>query len=207
MSFFLWITIVKLKMKSSKLKVTVQNSKLFFSSFLKNPRVTGSIVQSSQILAEKMLEKIDFQKANCIVELGGGAGIITKKILKKMPQNCALLCFEINEVLVKKLENIKDPRLVVINDSAEKIDVYLKKYGFQKADCIVSGLPLASLPPRTSRNILKNIYTYLPTGGQYIQFQYSLISLRQIKYLFSSVAISFVFLNFPPAFVYVCVKV
>lgn len=180
---------------------------VFLKSFLKNPLRTGSIVQSSPILAEKMLEKIDFQNAKCIVELGGGTGIVTKKILKKMHKDCVLLCFEIEPALADKLQKINDLRLKMICASAENIDIYLKYYGFQKADCIISGLPLASLPPRTSRSILKNIYAYLPSGGQYIQFQYSLAHLRQIKYLFSSVAVSFVFLNFPPAFVYVCVKI
>jgi phospholipid N-methyltransferase len=180
---------------------------VFLKSFLKNPLRTGSVIQSSPILAEKMLEKIDFANAKCIVEFGAGSGIITKKILKKMRSDCDLLCFEIEPALAKKLKTIADSRLVIINDSAENIEVYLKYYGFPKVDCIVSGLPLASLPPQTSRNILKNIYAYLPSGGQYIQFQYSLVSLRQIKYLFSSVAIYFVLLNFPPAFVYVCVKI
>jgi len=183
------------------------NKNTFLKAFLKNPRRTGSIIQSSRVLADKMLEKIDFQNAKCIIELGSGSGVITKKILKKMREDCVLLCFEIEKNLASKLKSIADPRLIVICDNAEKIDIYLKKHGFQKADCIVSGLPLASLPPKTSRSILKTIYAYLPSGGQYIQFQYSLISLRQIKYLFSSVAISFVFLNFPPAFVYVCVKI
>lgn len=195
MSFHLWITRF------------MPTKNVFLKSFLKNPLRTGSIVQSSPILADKMLSKIDFRNAKCIVELGGGAGIITKKILKKMHQDCVLFCFEIEPALAAKLRRIEDSRLIIINDSAEKIDIYLKYYGFPKADCIISGLPLASLPSKTSRSILKNIYTYLPSGGQYIQFQYSLVSLRQIKYLFSSVAISFVFLNFPPAFVYVCVKI
>lgn len=185
----------------------MQNKNTFLKAFLKNPLRTGSIIQSSPILADKMLEKIDFQNARCIVELGSGSGIITKKILKKMRKDCVLLCFEIEKNLANKLRNLQDPRLIIINDSAEKIDIYLKKHGFQKADCIISSLPLASLPSRTSRSILKNIYAYLPSGGQYIQFQYSLISRRQIKYLFSSVAVSFVFLNFPPAFVYVCMKI
>jgi phospholipid N-methyltransferase len=185
----------------------MQNKNTFLKAFLKNPLRTGSIVQSSPILADKMLEKIDFQNARCIVELGSGSGVITKKILKKMQQNCVLLCFEIEKTLADKLKNLRDPRLIIINDCAEKIDIYLKKNGFQKADCIISSLPLASLPSRTSRNILKNIYAYLPSGGHYIQFQYSLAYRRQIKYLFSSVAISFVLLNFPPAFVYVCVKI
>ena len=189
-----------------KTKNTGQDSNIFFKSFLKSPLRTGSIVQSSPALAKKMLEKIDFQNTRCVVELGGGAGIITRKILKKMRPNALLLCFEIEPALAQKLRSIKDSRLIIVNDCAENIDVYLKKCGFQKADCVVSGLPLASLPPQTSRNILRNIYAYLGSGGQYVQFQYTLASLRQIKYLFSSVAVSFVLLNFPPAFVYVCIK-
>jgi phospholipid N-methyltransferase len=184
-----------------------RDSQIFLKTFLKNPLRTGSIVQSSPILAEKMLEEIDFENARCIVEFGGGAGIVTKKILQKMHEDCILLCFEIEPALVNKLSKIADSRLKVICASAENIYMYLKKYGFHKTDCVISSLPLASLPPRVSRSILKSIYAHLPSGGHYVQFQYSLVSLRQIKYLFSSVAVSFVFLNFPPAFVYVCVKV
>ena len=44
---------------------------VFLKSFLRNPLQTGSIVQSSPILAEKMLEKIDFQNVdNPLTNLG-----------------------------------------------------------------------------------------------------------------------------------------
>jgi len=176
--------------------------------FLKNPARIGSIAASSPFLGKEIIKKANFSKAKCIAELGSGTGSITKKILKVMPSDCVLLCFEVEPEFAEKLEReIRDPRVRIINDCAEKIDIYLKKNGFQKADFIISGLPLASLPPHVSRSILKNIYAYLAGGGRYIQFQYSLTHLRQIKYLFSSVAVSFVFLNFPPAFVYVCVKI
>jgi phospholipid N-methyltransferase len=182
------------------------NKKIFLKSFLKNPFRTGSVIESSPYLIRKMIKKIDFKDARCLVEFGAGTGNITKKILEKMPANCRLLCFEIEPVLIEKLKKIRDPRLIVISESAEKVDVYLKKYGFQKADCIVSSLPLASLPRKTSNGILKNSYAFLKSGGQYVQFQYSLATLRRIKYLFGSVAVSFVFLNMPPAFIYICVK-
>ncbi|OGI26059.1 MAG: hypothetical protein A3J76_05560 [Candidatus Moranbacteria bacterium RBG_13_45_13] len=175
--------------------------------FLKNPARVGSVAASSPFLAKKITKKIDLTSAKCVVELGSGTGAITKEILGGLPQDCVLLCFEVEPIFAKKLaKKISDPRVKIICDSAENIDVYLKQFGFSKADCIISGLPLASLPRKTSRGILQNIYTYLESGGQYIQFQYSLMSLRQIKYLFSSVAVSFVLFNFPPAFVYVCVK-
>ncbi len=183
-----------------------KGNQVFLKTFLKNPLRTGSIVQSSPVLAEKLLKEIDFKSARCIVELGGGAGIITKKILEKMHGDCVLLCFEIEPALAEKIDKLGDPRLKVICESAENIHMHLRSYGFQKTDCIISSLPLASLPPRVSRSILKNIYTYLSSGGRYVQFQYSLATLRQIKYLFSTVAVSFVFLNIPPAFIYVCVK-
>lgn len=183
------------------------NEKKIIQLFLKNPGRVGSVAASSPFLAKEITKRVDFSKAKCVVEFGSGTGSITKKILKALPLDCLLLCFEIEPELIKKLgREIRDPRVKIICDSAENIDIYMKKYGFRKADFVVSGLPLASLPQKTTRGILKNVYTSLATGGHYIQFQYSLASLRQIRYLFSSVVVSFVFLNFPPAFVYVCVK-
>ncbi|MFH0929815.1 MAG: hypothetical protein V1814_01015 [Candidatus Moraniibacteriota bacterium] len=64
----------------------MQNKNTFLKAFIKNPLRTGSIIQSSPILADKMLEKIDFRNAKCIVELGSGSGIITKKNIEKDAQ-------------------------------------------------------------------------------------------------------------------------
>lgn len=194
---------------SKKFTALVDNikNKKIFQLFLKNPGRIGSVAASSSFLAKEITKKVNFSKAKCVVELGSGTGSITKKILHVLPRDCLFLCFEIESEFAKKLEEeISDPRVKIICDSAENIDIYLKYYGFEKADFIVSGLPLASLPRKTSRSLLRDIHAYLGTGGRYIQFQYSLSYLRQIKYLFSNVAVSFVFLNFPPAFVYICVK-
>jgi phospholipid N-methyltransferase len=180
----------------------------FFRAFVKNPLRTGSIVESSPLLSEKMIGDIDLENCCCIVEFGGGNGVFTKKILEKMDSNSILLCFEIDPELARQMErNIQDKRLKVICDSAENINVYLRKFGFAKADCIISGLPLASLPRKTSRTILNQSYAYLNSGGRYVQFQYSLASLKHLKYLFPAVSVTFVFLNLPPAFVYICTKI
>lgn len=165
-------------------------------------------MESSPFLTERMLKDIDFGNHKCVVEFGGGSGTFTKNILEKLNQDAVLLCFEIEPSLAKQISaDIQDNRLKVICDSAENIDVYLKKYGFEKADCIISGLPLASLPKKTSQTILSQAYEYLHSGGQYIQFQYSLASLKHLKYLFPTVSVTFVFLNLPPAFVYSCTKI
>jgi len=179
----------------------------FIRAFLKNPRQVGSIIQSSPFLVNKITNSANLSKAGCVVELGAGTGAVTKKILKRTSPDCALLTFEINPLLAECVrKNIRDPRLKVIGDSAENIGLYLKQYGYSKADCIISTLPLVTLPKPTTRKILSRVYKYLASGGQYIQFQYSLLSRDKIKQFFPSMSIAFVPLNIPPAFVYVCVK-
>jgi phospholipid N-methyltransferase len=181
---------------------------VFLKAFLKNPRQIGAVAQTSSFVAQEVTKSIDFSRAKCLVELGSGMGNMTKKILEKMSPDCVLFCFEIDKKLVARLsQNIQDHRVRIICDSAENLGNHLTKHGIEKADYIISTIPLTTLPHRTVKSILSHCFQYLDGGGKYIQIQYSLFSLRQIKYLFSSVVVSFVFLNFPPAFVYVCVKI
>lgn len=177
----------------------------FFRAFLSDPRTTGSIIESSPFLVKKMLKPINFEKAQLIVELGAGTGIITKKILKKMGPNTSLLCFETNKILVKELKRkIKDPRLNVYSDSAEKFGRYLKRFGNDKADYVISGLPLVVLPKKIRDKIIQEILKNLHPKGLYIQFQYSLTSLKLFKKIFREVRVDFTPANIPPAFVYKC---
>ncbi len=177
----------------------------FFYAFLSDPLTTGSIVESSPFLVRKMLKPIDFGKAELIVELGSGTGVITKKILKKMRPNASLLCFETNKELVKELKkNIKDSRLIVYSDSAEKFGRYLKRFGKSKADYVISGLPLVVLPKKIGTAIIEEIVKNLHPDGSYIQFQYSLTSLKLFKKIFREVKVDFTPANIPPAFVYKC---
>ncbi len=153
-----------------------------------------------------MLEPIDFNQAKCLVEFGPGTGVFTKKILKKMNSNAILLTFEINPTFIKELQNIKDDRLVIINDSAEKIEEYLQKHNRSSADYIISSLPFAMIPDEVVHTILTNSDNALSETGKYIQFQYSLNAKKKLESYFSEVEINFTVLNLPPAFIYVCKK-
>jgi len=182
------------------------SKKKFISEVLKSTGTIGALSPSSSFLAKKMLEPIDFKKAKCLVEFGPGTGVFTKKILEKMNSDAILLTFEINPTFIEELQHIKDERLVIINDSAEKIEVYLNKYNRQSADYIISSLPFAMIPDDVVHNILTNSDTALSEEGKYIQFQYSLNAKKKLESYFSKVEINFTFLNLPPAFVYVCEK-
>jgi phosphatidylethanolamine/phosphatidyl-N-methylethanolamine N-methyltransferase len=131
----------------------------------------------------------------------------TKKILQQLPDDAKLLVFELNQNFYNLLNNnFDDERVIFINDSAEKIGEYIKKEGYLYADYIVSSLPLANFPKKLSETIINESYNYLKNHGKFIQFQYSLFSKKVLENKFQSIHISFTPINFPPAFVYTCLK-
>ncbi|GAA4763387.1 MULTISPECIES: class I SAM-dependent methyltransferase [Flavobacterium] len=182
------------------------SKKKFISEVLKSTGTIGALSPSSSFLAKKMLEPIDFSKTECIVEFGPGTGVFTKKLLENMRPDAKLLAFEINPTFIEELKLIKDNRLVLINDSAEKIKGYLKENGFTSANYIVSSLPFAMIPDEVVDSILTNSDNALSEGGKYIQFQYSLNAKKKLEGYFSEISINFTLLNLPPAFVYICSK-
>jgi phospholipid N-methyltransferase len=182
------------------------SKKTFISEVLKSRGTIGALSPSSSFLAEKMLNPINFQLANCIVEFGPGTGVFTHKILQEMKADAKLLAFEINPVFYDELQKINDKRLVLINDSAERIEHYLYQNQLEEADYIVSSLPFAMIPDEVVDNILKNSYQFLSQKGKFIQFQYSLNALSKLKAVYRKVKINFTLLNLPPAFVFICKK-
>jgi len=180
-------------------------NKGFLNEFLKKGNSVGAVAPSSKQLVNKMLKPVNFKDVKCIVELGPGTGPITVELLKKMPKDSLLLVFEINKEFCEILtQNIKDKRMKIISDSAENIDIYLKQYGIEKPDYIISSLPLTIIPKKVVENILLKAKSCLKEQGAYIQFQYSLNAYRKLKRLFSKVQLNFTAANFPPAFIFIC---
>ena len=178
----------------------------FLSEVFKKGGTIGALSPSSSFLAEKMLKPIHFKNANCIVEFGPGTGVFTHKLLEKMSTDAKLLVFEINPAFYEELQKIDDDRLIIVNDSAEKIEHYLDINHFEKADYIISSLPFAMIPDEVVDIILKKSYESLSEKGKFIQFQYSLNALSKLKSIYNKVKIDFTFLNLPPAFVFSCTK-
>ena len=178
----------------------------FLSEVFKKGGTIGALSPRSSFLAEKMLKPIHFKNANCIVEFGPGTGVFTHKLLEKMSIDAKLLVFEINPAFYEELQKIDDNRLIIVNDSAEKIEHYLDINHFEKADYIISSLPFAMIPDEVVDIILKKSYESLSEKGKFIQFQYSLNALSKLKLIYNRVKIDFTFLNLPPAFVFSCTK-
>ena len=95
------------------------------------------------------------------------------------------MVFETNEAFCKKLKyTIQDDRAVIINDSAEKIGDYLEKHNFEKADHIISSLPLSMFSLELKEDILKNTTYFLSDRGQFLQFQYLPFDYKRLKKYF-----------------------
>ncbi|MPN18289.1 hypothetical protein SDC9_165649 [bioreactor metagenome] len=94
--------------------------------------------------------------------------------------------------------------IILINDSAENIDKYLKQYNINKVDYVVSGLPFTSLPKDVSNKILRQTKNILNKDGLFITFQYTLLKKEFIACYFEKIHIERVLLNVPPAYVLKC---
>jgi len=181
------------------------NKLAFLKEAIIDLRKTGSFVPSSSFLAKKLVAPIIMKSGICVVELGAGTGPVTKHLLDVLPKNSRLISIEINASLAKKLkEAINDKRLEIINGDASKLSKYLKERNIKKADYIVSSLPLDNLPKSKRLAIYNQIKNCIRPDGAYIQFQYLLANLSEIKKRFVISDIGFEPRNFPPAFVYTC---
>lgn len=180
----------------------------FFKEALKNLNTLGTVTPSSRFLSKRMLRKIDFKNAKVLVELGPGNGAITKYILEKLAPDATLICFEINDNFYNQLVALKHPQLIVLKSSAEKIEEELLKLNLNKADYIVSSLPLTIIPDEISDLILEKSFEALVDNGTFIQYQYSLTYFKKLKKVFKeAISLEFELLNIPPAFIYHCKKV
>ena len=179
----------------------------FLKQFFKQKKMVGSIAPSSRFLSAKMLNHLPLKQAKFIVELGPGNGVFTEKILAKMGNDSQLLVIELNEEFHNELSaKITHPNFNLFHDSADQLGVLLQKMGGDKADIIISSLPLANFPIDLRDSLLDIIQTNLKEDGYFVQFQYSLQAKKYITKRFPNTKINFTPLNLPPAFVYSCQK-
>lgn len=176
----------------------------FFREFIKNRKVTGSIYPSSKYLSKKMIAKVDFDAAKCIVELGPGEGCITREIVKRLKPETQFLTFEMNQRFVDEFLQFDMPNVHAICDSAENIAAHLERLGIDQVDYVISSLPLTNFPKPLKEKIIDESVRVLRPGGIYMQYQYMTTVAKLLRSKFKKVKIGFAPYNIPPAFVYTC---
>jgi phospholipid N-methyltransferase len=178
---------------------------LFFRNFFRHPRMLGSIIPSSRFLIKQLLQPIDWDKAQVIVEYGPGVGGITAEILRRMRPDARLIAIEMNPEFVSFLrKTLVDERFQVVEASAADVRDIMQKFGHSKADYIISGIPLGSMPQAVREPILRNTCEALATGGSFLVFQFTTRVLPDLNRFFRYVRRKFEPLNILPAHLFFC---
>ncbi|MFK8045503.1 MAG: class I SAM-dependent methyltransferase [Crocinitomicaceae bacterium] len=189
------------------MKQTKPQSGKFLKTFFKERKQVGAVAPSSRFLVKKMCDAINFSEAKVIVELGPGTGVFTQEILNRASLDSKIFVFELNEDFCRILESkFNDQRIILVNDSAEKLTAVLKEHQIENADAVLSSLPLTVIPEPVKSNILKASFDSLKPQGIYVQYQYSLNAKKLIEKQFGKLNLRFSLINIPPAFIYVAKK-
>lgn len=180
-------------------------------------RTIGAVAPSSRYLTQAMLRPLPLERAQVVVEVGSGTGVMTQALLNRIPFDATLLAFEINSRFSHYLKsNVADLRLDVINASAETLKKEVRRRGYERVDAVVSSLALGLMPDWQRRVFLNEIGSLLGEAGVFTQYQYfhglqvkngqvRRFDLMQLlcRY-FRSVQRRMIWRNLPPAFVFMC---
>ncbi len=178
---------------------------LFAKNFFQHPKMLGSLFPSSRFLVERLLRKIDWNQARVIVEYGPGVGSFTAEILRRMRPDAFLIVMETNPDFVDFLRcSFSDARLRVAHVSAAEVKRVLGDNGFTRADFVISGIPLSTLPDREREEILRNTREVLRPEGALLVYQFSPKALPDLRRIYSRVTRSFEPFNLLPAQIFHC---
>lgn len=180
---------------------------LFAKNFLQHPKMLGSLIPSSRFLVERLLKKVDWERARTIVEYGPGVGTITGNILDRMKPNTRLVVFEMNEDFVRYLNRtFPDPRLHVVHGSAENVQRELERLKLDGADYIISGIPFTTMPEDLRDEIMRESRAALNPGGAVLVYQFTRAVLPYLRSHFPKVYQDFEPLNILPARLFYCTR-
>lgn len=190
---------------------------LYIRQYLQSPTQIGAVAPSSDALASRMLETVDFDRSTAIVEFGPGPGNVTSLLVPKLKSGTRFFAIEANGRMCQAFR-AKFPGVPLHEGSAADVSSFCAREGLPPAesvDAVVSGLPWASFSEGLQQSILEAVMRVLKPGGQMVTFAYNFGTFlpagrrfsRTLPKYFSRVERSrSVLWNVPPAFVYRCIK-
>ena len=172
----------------------------FLRGFIKNPVMVGSVIPSSKVLIDRMLEPVEWDKVKLFVEYGPGVGTFTRPILDRLAPDAKLIAIDTNEDFIKFLgKDIDDPRLIAVHGSAADVEQIVADAGFAHADYVLSGLPFSTLPPGVGQAIGAATSHVIRAGGAFLVYQFSPKVRDFIAPHFERIDRGFEWINVPPA--------
>jgi phospholipid N-methyltransferase len=181
---------------------------------------TASFVPSSRYLVGAMLRPVR-RDARCVVELGSGTGVLTRRLLERLGPNAHVHAIELDErMLTTSTREINDPRMRPVLGSACEIPKVIDAGCVGHVDAVVSSLGLSLMLPEDRDAVITSTHAVLKPGGVFTQFTYLHTRLMvyspsrrtwfrfyarpYLEARFASVRSEVITRNMPPAVVYTC---
>ncbi len=179
---------------------------LFLRNFFKHPAALGSVVPSSRFLTERLLRRVDFERARLIVEYGPGIGNISNAVVSKMHRDACCVLLEVNPEFVRHLRRIfaGDRRVRIVHGSAAIVEDVVRSLGFEAADFVISGIPFSTMPEALRFSILTASNRVLRQDGRLLVYQFTRTVLPELTSVFASVDEEFEPRNLLPARLFYC---
>lgn len=168
---------------------------VFTREWLRSPRAMGMVCPSGAALAQTMADGVPLTAAEAlavglpaassptgeppfpsdlVVELGAGTGTVTTALLRRGVSPRRLVVVERSASMVDLLRQ-RFPGLRVIHGDAARLSVLLSPLlpPDGRIGCVVSSLPLVSLPDEVRFAVLGELRKVLGDQGRLIQYTYS----------------------------------
>ncbi|WP_305953733.1 class I SAM-dependent methyltransferase [Paenibacillus odorifer] len=128
---------------------------LFLQGFLKDPKRVGNILPSSPLLADKIVQSVQWHNVNAVAELGAGTGAITRLMTSQLKNSTKVLLFERNKKMREHLKAIYPE--CIFHSNASYLLKKLNQEGIRELDCIICGLPFFNFSSEMRDKILHQI--------------------------------------------------
>jgi phospholipid N-methyltransferase len=171
--------------------------------FFRQGRTIASLTPSSRWLARAMCRDVDASRPQTIVELGAGVGPVTAMVQQRMHPQSTFLSIELDPEL-HEMASQRCPNVDIQLGSAVDLDQFLNARGIEDVDCMISCLPIPSMPKAVNASLFACYQRRCPLGAfaqiTQIPWYYRRIYLQS----FEQVEFDLVMMNFLPAGVYHC---
>lgn len=160
----------------------------------------GALTVSTKYVVRRVAREID-QRRRFIVEYGAGDGILTKSLLKRLPDGGRITAVELNGRFFAELRRIRDHRLQSIQGDALALSRDPGSFRLPRIDAVVSSIPLSFISFEQKEELITNTRNALAPGGIFVVYQYTPLILPLLKKYFARVTTGFEPRNILPYFI------
>jgi phosphatidylethanolamine/phosphatidyl-N-methylethanolamine N-methyltransferase len=173
----------------------------FFREWIKHPLQMASVLPSGRPLARMMVSAMPAD-ARCVIELGGGTGVITEALIRHGVSPAQLLVLEMNATMHAILRR-RFPQAQVLCADARHVNELAQRTGVLAPEG-------ANMPPALQHDIVSAAFAVLRPGGVFVQYTYGWRSPldKQVQQQLGlrCTRVGMVWRNLPPAQVYTYVR-